>query len=212
MISALIIAGAYGVSSDPVNAETIQTQGSGSAVTSIDRSATFDSLDYLNNGTPLSDYIEDSLMISTEGDSLSGWGPTVQPYFNPFHLPLDPATQAFYFPEAGNAGWVTIETSDSEKIFGVEFLYGNGWTTGDIYGVPWGNEMGYVEWQTLNGGSVVSSGQIGPNPILALATVLGFYDMDGFDQLQVKCRIENSYPPDWQALALDDVQVQITPW
>ncbi len=82
--------------SDRVNAATIQTLDAGSAVTVIDRSATFDVLNYTHNGTPLSDYREASLRISTEGDSWSGGGPAVQPYFNPFHpMPSDPATRPF---------------------------------------------------------------------------------------------------------------------
>jgi hypothetical protein len=40
--------------------------------------------------------------------------------------------------------------------------------------------------------------------------VLGFFDPAGFDQLQVKCRIANSSPPDYQALALDNVNVMLT--
>jgi hypothetical protein len=194
----------------PAIGSTHQTLGPGSAVATIDRAATFDLLDYLHNGTSISDYVENGLFVGTSGDSLSGWGPSVQPYFNPFHLPLDPATQAFYYPDGGSLEWVTIETTDSTKLYGVEFLYGNGWTTGDITGVPWGNDRAYVEWQTLNGGTVVSSGQIGPNPTLQLGSIIGFYDPDGFDQLQVRCRIDNSVDPNLQALALDDLHVQLS--
>jgi hypothetical protein len=193
------------------NAATTQTLGTGSAVTSIDRIATFDSLDYTHNGTSLSSYTENYLLISTSGDSLSGWGPSVQPYFNPFHIPLDPATQAFYFPEAGTTEWVTIQTTDNSKIFGVEFLYGNGWTTGDIYGVPWGIDNAWVTWQTLNGGTVVSSGQIGPDPMLSVGTIIGFYDPAGFDQLLLRCNAPNQADPTIQALALDNLRVQLIP-
>ena len=93
----------------------------------------------------------------------------------------------------------------------IEFLYGNTWTTGDIYGqYPWGNNLAYVEWQTLDNGPVGSSGQIGPNPLLPVGTVLGFYDPAGFDQLQVKCLIANSSPTNYQAIALDNLFVQLT--
>lgn len=191
-------------------AVTFQTFGDGSAVTSIDRQALFTGLDYLHNGTSLSDYTEDSLIVGTSGDSFSGWGPNVQPYFNPFHVPMDPTTQAFYYPDGGSTEWVTIETADAQAIHAVEFLYGNGWTTGDIYGVPWGNNLGFVEWQTLSGGSLVSSGTIGPDPILPVGTVIGFWDVQGFDQLQVRCRIANADPA-LQALAMDDLHVQLSP-
>ena len=65
-------------------------------------------------------------------------------------------------PDPGNFDWVTIQTNDGKKIYGLEFLYGNGWTTGDIWGAyPWGNSAAYLEWKTLVGGTVVSSGQVG---------------------------------------------------
>lgn len=192
-------------------AQTYQTFGSGSAVTSIDRQANFDLLDYHHNGTPLSDYSEDSLFIRADGDSLSGWGAAVQPYFNPFHIPMNPETQAFHFPDGGSYGWETIEPTDSARIYALEFLYGNGWTTGDIYGVPWGNSNAYVDWQSLRNGSVVSSGTIGPNPQLQVGTIIGFYDPLGFDQLQMRCRISTSVDPLLQALAMDDLYVQTTP-
>jgi hypothetical protein len=179
-------------------------------VTVIDRSATFDGLDYTHNGTPLSDYTEGLLFISTDGDSTAGWGPAVQPFFNPFHLPIDPATQAFFFADWGNTAWVTIRAADTRKVFGVEFLYGNGWTTGDIYGVPWGNSSAWVDWQTMAGSTVVSSGQIGAEQTLAVGTVIGFYDPAGFDQLMVRCKAANSSPPDFQELAIDDVHVQLS--
>lgn len=192
-------------------AQTIQTFGSGSAVTSVDRQAHFNGLDYLHNGTALSDYSENSLFIRADGDSFSGWGPGVQPFFNPFHIPMDPAIQAFHFPDGGSYGWETIEPTDSATIYALEFLYGNGWTTGDIYGVPWGNNNAYVDWQTLRNGSVVSSGTIGPNPMLEVGTVIGFYDFAGFDQLQLRCKISTSADPLLQALAMDDLYVQTSP-
>ena len=56
----------------------------------------------------------------------------------------------------------------------------------------------------------MSSGTIGTNSYLALGTVPGFYDPGGFDQLQVKCRIENNSPADYQTLALDNLSVMFT--
>lgn len=189
---------------------TVQTFGSGSAVTSADRILTFNGLDYLHNGTPLSGYLENEVYVRVSGDSLAGWGPGVQPYFNPFHTALDPATQAFYFPDGGSYEWTSIQTSDSKSIYALEFLYGNGWTTGDIYGVPWGNSNAYLDWRTLKGGNVVSSGTVGPDPQLAVGTVLGFYDGNGFDELQLRCMISTSADPNLQALALDDLKIQTT--
>lgn len=191
-------------------AATVTSTGAGSSVSSIDRSATFDRLDWTHNGTPLSDYTEGLLFIGTDGDSTVGWGPSVIPPFNPFHLPMDPATQAFFFPDFGNTTQATIRTTDQKRIYAIEFLYGNGWTTGDIYGVPWGDNLGWLVWETLRGTAVVSSGQIGPNPSLPVGTIVGWYDPEGFDELHVKCVVENPTPPNFQELALDDVHVQLT--
>ncbi len=203
-------------------AATVQTEGAGSAVSIVDRATTFDDLDYTHNGTTLSDYSSNGLYVRVDGDSFAGNGPASWPYLNPFHInsPGSPPGAYYYpgggfsCPNLGSYGWVTIETTDATTIYGVEFLYGNGWTTGDIdgslTGYPWGNAGAYVEWQTLRAGTVVSSGQIGPDPVLNLGVVLGFFDPDGFDQLLVRCRHPNSYDPALQVLAMDDLNVQLT--
>ncbi len=74
---------------------TIQTIGTGSAVSSVDRAATFDGLNYQTNGIGLSDYTENQIIIGTSGDSLAGWGPGVRPYFDPFHVPGIPDPTGF---------------------------------------------------------------------------------------------------------------------
>ncbi|MCX6922797.1 MAG: hypothetical protein NT154_06230 [Verrucomicrobia bacterium] len=123
----------------------------------------------------------------------------------------NPCLISFIVISAGNNDWVTIQTTHLAKMHGVEFMYGNTWTTGDIYGTyPWGNGQAFVEWQTLVDGTVVSSGQLGVNPLLPLGTILGFYDPVGFDQLLVKCPIANSSPANYQALALDNLTVMLT--
>ena len=199
-LSSIVIGGACLVFSTHLNAATIQTLGAGSAVTSIDRSATFDAI--TSSGIALSDYIEGKLFIGANADSLLGFDPVggangPDPYF--------------YCLDGGSMGggidsWVTITTTDSAKIFGVEFLYGNSLTGGS----PWGNNNAWVTWQTLNGTTVMSSGQIGPNPLLPVGTTVGFYDPDGFDRLLVKCNVANQADPNIQALALDNLHVQLT--
>ncbi len=190
----------------PSIAQTIQTQGPGSAVTSVDRAADFNALAI--NGTPLSDYIEGAIFIGVDGDS---WvGTNSPPLFDPFHGANAP-DRAFYFPFGGSPGWTVIRTTDAKTIYAVEFMYGNGWTTGDIYGVPWGNHLAWVDWQTRRGNVVVSSGQIGVSPLLEMGTTVGFLDPSGFDELWVRCKIANAADPTLQALALDNLRIQITP-
>jgi len=207
-LAALVLAGSLLISPAQLHAGSVQTFGEGSAIKIVDRSATFDILVYSNNGTSLSDYTEGSLVIATSGDNYVG-SPSIQPYFDPFHVPGNPAPQGFLFPESGTTEWTTISTTDNQRIHGIEFLYGNGWTTGDIYGIPWGSDKAYIIWRTLRAGKVVSSGQIGPNPVLPVGTIIGFHDRKGFDQLQLKCLSPDSGNPDLQALALDNVRVAV---
>jgi len=212
-ISSIMIGVACFVFSDGVHATTIQSRGAGSAVTSIDRSATFDSLTF-GMDIPLSDYTEAGLFIGMNGDS---W--TINPA-SPANL--DPfggtnPSRAFYATYDGAKGngptdpnsWTIIRTTDSRKITGIEFMYGNTWTTGG--NPPWGNDLASVEWQTMNGGAVVSSGTDGDPAIsmLPLGTVLGFSDPAGFDELWVRSRIASSFDPNVQALALDNLDVQL---
>jgi hypothetical protein len=193
--------GACFVLSGQAAAQTIQTYGAGSAVTWTDRLATFDSI--TQSGIPLSDYTENSLFIGANADSLIGYevfgGANPSPYF----YCLDGGSMG-----GGADSWVTIYTTDSAKIYAVEFLYGNSWTNG---GGGWGNNDAWVTWQTLNGSTVASSGQAGPYGGLYVGGIIGFYDPNGFDTLQVKCNVPNQADPNIQALAMDDLHVQLGP-
>ena len=202
LMTSIVVLGVSFAFGDRVAGETIQTEGEGAAVTSIDRSATFDTLT-IDRDIPLSDYTEGGLFIGMNGDS---WTKTAPAEFDPFGG-ANP-DRAFYATYDGATGWTVIRTTDSRKIFGIEFLYGNAWTTGDIYVHPWGNSNAWVEWQTLDGATVVSSGQIGPP--LQVGTVIGFRDASGFDELWLKCQIANQADPNLQALAMDNLHVQIT--
>jgi hypothetical protein len=207
---------------DPACAGTIPTIGSGSAILSIDRSVTFDDLDFAGRETPLSDYRSGGLYVRTNGNSYYGDNArgtvlTVGIPFNPFHLTIASDYSyadiggGFYFPyekDPGNFDWVTIETTDGKKIYGLEFLYGNGWTTGQIRGpYPWGNSTAYLEWKTLVGGTVVSSGKV---DALSVGSVVGFRDSDGFDRLMVRAPHPTSVDPNFQELAMDNLKVALS--
>ena len=190
------------------NATTTQSQGPGSAVTSVDRSATFDTLTS-SNAVNLDTYSENGLRITTASTS---WGedPALA-RLDPFHG-ANGADHAFYAMANGSDTWVTIETSDSRPIFGIEFMYGNTWTTGDIFGpYPWGNHNAVVDWQTWRGDAIASSGTIGNSPLLEMGTIVGFYDADGFDRLLVRSPIASSADPNLQSIALDNLRVQLSP-
>ena len=186
--------------------QTRETVVAGAAVTVADRSAGFGRLS--SNGVALSDYTEDRLFIGTDGDSWVGEG---QPLFDPFHG-ADAPDRAFYFPYGGSPGWTEIRTTDHRLMYAVEFMYGNGWTTGDIYGqYPWGNPDGVVTWETWRAGSLVSSGNFADTWYLQMGTVIGWLDRGGFDTLLVRCTSPRSFDPNLQALALDNLRVQLTP-
>lgn len=191
-----------------LHAATTSTLGSGSAVSVVDRMATFDIINSTYTAE-LGNYKEGGLSVTT-GSQAWGADPPMAARLDPFHLPGGTDGGFFAFAN-GTAEWVVIQTTNQARMHAVEFLYGNTWTTGDVYGqYPWGNDGGYVEWQTLDNGALVSSGQVGPDPRLPMGTVIGFYDPAGFDQLQVKCRIANSSPANDQAIALDNLMVQLT--
>lgn len=51
----------------------------------------------------------------------------------------------------------------------VEFVYGNGWTTGDINGqYPWGNNAAILVWKTWLNGTLVSSGSVGDTATISV--------------------------------------------
>lgn len=194
-------------------ATTTRSVGAGSAVTVVDRSTTFDTINASYAAT-LDSYSENLLGITTS--SSDSWGTDASMLLlNPFHdVAHGPsgADHGFWATAYGSDDWLTIMTIDATKMYGIEFLYGNTWTTGDIYGVPWGNANALVEWETYLGNTLVSSGSVS---YLAMGSVLGFYDSGGIDRLLVRATIANTPPdmpsPPWQAIALDNLNVQLSP-
>jgi hypothetical protein len=188
-----------------VNAATVQTVGAGSAVSVVDRTATFDSLSSAYT-MELNSYTEGGLSITTGSQAWGADPPYMIAAMHPFGGVGEP-NLAFFGMANGTVEWVTIQTTNQALMHAVEFMYGNTWS---YQGTSWGNPGGFVEWQTWNNGLVVSSGAIGTNGYLALATILGFYDPAGFDQLLVECRHPQSADPTLQAIALDNLTVQLT--
>ncbi len=189
-----------------LTAATLQTVGPGTAVSSVDLTANFDAL----NATTvlhLESFTEGALKIFTSADS---WAAdfAMASTLDPFHG-ANGLDRTFYAISSGNNDWVTIQTTNLAVIYGVEFMYGNTWTTGNSQ-VPWGNPNAIAEWQTWKNGAMLSSGAVGPVPQLQMGTVLGFYDPAGFDQLLVRATIPSSGDPMLQALALDNLTVMLT--
>jgi hypothetical protein len=208
MIHFLLIAGACLVRDESARAATVQTLGGGSAVSVVDRLATFDALN-ASNTQELGNYSEGGLYITTGNQS---WGadPPLAAKLDPFHGATAP-DRAFFCVAWDNPEWTSIRTTNMALIHGVEFVYGNGWTTGDIYGqYPWGNNAAILIWQTWRNGIVVSSGSAGDVWMLPVGTVVGFYDSSGFDELTMKAIMLTAISTNSNALALDNLNVQLT--
>jgi hypothetical protein len=194
---------AYVLACGRVPAGTLQTTGAGLAVSVTNLSANFDAVTS-TAVIPLENYTEGGLAIITAGRS---WGAdtTMAPLLDPFHRTAS-ADRSFFALSTPISDWVTIRPANLSLMFGVEFLYGNTWTNADIQ-QPWGNSEAVVDWQTWKNGSILSSGTIGPVPMVQVGTFIGFYDAEGFDELVVRATLPTSGDPNLQALALDAVAV-----
>ena len=203
--SAIAVAAVGSLACVQLQAATTQTLGVGSAVSVADRAATFDTLTAAYTAE-LNNYTEGGLSVTTGSQAWGADPPYMIAAMHPFGGVGEP-NLAFFGMANGTVEWVTLQTTNQALMHAVEFMYGNTWSH---QGTSWGDAGAFVEWQTLNNGLVVSSGAIGTNGYLALATILGFYDPAGFDQLLVKCRHPQSVDPNLQAIALDNLTVQLT--
>ncbi len=119
--------------------------------------------------------------------------------------------RAFFCVSWDNPEWTSIRTANNAVIHGVEFVYGNGWSTGDIYGpYPWGRDDAVLIWETWRAGTNVSSGSIGDPGALPVGTIVGFYDPVGFDELLMKAVMRPVATTNSNALALDNLNVMLT--
>jgi hypothetical protein len=177
-------------------AGTVQTVGAGSAVATVDLSDDFNSFP----NSDLSVYTADGLSVTTAGFE---WDTNLEPFGGAGD------GSGFYYPGNGAAGWTTIETDDQSLMSGVEFLYGNGWLNGSYEGLNtvFGSDTAVLYWQTLDGNTVESSGSV----VLPVGTVVGFSDPAGFEELQVSATAGPECPPGENALALDNLVVQLAP-
>lgn len=188
-----------------MTAATVSMAGAGTAVSVVDLAATFDSLTATNQ-RELGNYTEGGLRVTTGNQS---WGadPPLAAKLDPFQGAGAP-DRAFFCVAWENPEWTSIRTTNHAVIHGVEFMYGNGWTTGDIYGpYPWGNANAVLEWQTWRNGTNVSAGSV---PYLPMGSIAGFYDPSGFDELWLKATIANAANTNDNALALDNLSVMLT--
>ena len=174
-------------------ASIIQTIGAGTAVTTVDREATFDTV---QTGTNLNGYTEDHLLISVNDIAFTNFDPTGGSGLGGF-------SGGFHYPAAGAAGGTLITTTDNAEISGIEFNVGSG------YGSP----TTYFAYEAFKNGVSDGSGAFA----VESGSVLGFSDPSGFNELYIgaydslaQAQSANVLT-DFQAVAIDNVKVQLQP-
>lgn len=169
-----------------VSATPIVTFGTGSAVTSIDRIATFDAITavYMD----ISNYTENMINVSVIDSEGSYVG------FDAF---LDGTYTQFLYGYGGNDSYATITTTDTAIMTGLEFKIGHGS----------GQDLANTVWETYLNGSITGSGTF----TTKRGNIVGWSDQTGFDELRV-----GAYGYDYtalgqeQSIAIDDLAVQAT--
>lgn len=159
------------------HAGPMYVSGDGSAVTSVDRFASFDSL---NIGDDLSAYSEDGVNVFV--DDVHGVFPGS--YF---------AAEGY---DAGSVGdsLYSISAADSATFYGVEFLL-----------LDWGYESTGWDtfvWETYLDGILTGTGTF-TTP--GDATIMGWFDGDGMDELRV-----GSFNGHNNGLWFDNLEMQTT--
>jgi len=183
----LLIPFSYG----PLTATPVFSTGAGSAVSVVDRSATFDSVaDY----TPLENYSEGGLRISVQDYAYTSFSPA--PGFS----------GGFHYPSGGALGPTVIAPADSVLMYAIEFNIGSGFVN-QVGGT------GYFAWETRMGATTTGGGWFTAD--ISVAQVAGFADPDGFDMLLVanyqslETAMAGIDPGGYQALAIDNLNVQV---
>jgi len=178
VVSLIILTG----STNLAHAVTVFSTGAGSAVSTVNRIATFDSINA--NGLSLLGYTEDSLIISVDDISFVG--------FDAF---TDGVGSMFHYGNGGNTAFVTITPTDNVDFVGLEFKAGLG-NSQDLF----------LTWETYRNNVLTGSGQ----EQVPRGTIVGFSDVLGFDELRVAAHLNSGDNfGDHQAIAIDDLKVQL---
>ncbi|HEX6958646.1 MAG TPA: PEP-CTERM sorting domain-containing protein [Ferrovibrio sp.] len=145
------------------NAAPVLSFGAGGAVTSADRTATFDSV---TGGTDLSAYTEDSLSITVPDTAYVSFDPDGA---------ATSFSGGFHFVFGGHPRYTAITTTDGERMSGVEFALGSGFVA-DL-----SDTIAAFAYEVLRDGSSIGSGFLD----VALGTIVGISDDLGFDELRI---------------------------
>jgi len=166
----------------------------GLTVTTVDRSATFDSLNGMGL-INLSSYNEDSLFVTANNSARAN--------FVAFPS-LDSRTIGYHYGNGGDSAYVTIKGTDSAVFTAVDFLLGDGYVTAG------GSRS--LRWESYLNGVITGSGH---ETGLLHGQYVGWTAPAGFDELRVAAAPEDDVPSpgfgNWQAIAIDDLRVQAIP-
>ncbi len=171
------------------NAQVTLTSGAGSAVTSVDRIATFDTV---ITGTNLAAYTEGNLIIRVAQTAFIGF---------------DPANGAggfsggFHYPSGGITNATDILAADGADIKAIEFNIGTGFT---------GNYPPDFHYFIYNNGVLLGDSFF----TAPVGSVVGFKANVTIDEIRLGAYADaatalTATPTTYQALAIDNLKVQI---
>lgn len=146
-------------------------------------SATFDGLTV--DHTDLSGYVEDGVSVSM---------------IDPDGSYNDGSFSEVYYGWGGNFNWATISLVGGGRIFGLDFLLGDGHGGG-----PFGAGTTNLIWETFEGATATGFGDID----LARGTTVGWTDTVGFTSIRVAAYGYGGIDSfgQFQAIAIDDLHI-----
>lgn len=171
------------------NAQIILTFGAGTAVTVIDRAATFNSV---VTGTDLTDYSENNLSITIPDSAYLDFPPNTG------------FSSGYHYPFSGANAPTVIKTTDALEIQALEFNIGTGY----------GGSEHYFAYEVLDDGLPVAQGSFSLNA-RAGSVVVGLRDVTaGFDEVrfanyQTLQEAMAGIGSGLNGLAIDNLNVQI---
>ena len=188
--SRLFVAAAFAVVSFSTCsfATVTQSLGVGSAVSSIDASADFESISALNENP----YAEGGLEFSRTNLSFNNNGCGYAGCLGVAGFYPGFSDNYMYGSLKGKGGFFEMSVEGGRLFYGLEFVAGAGWD--DFSGITF-------SWEAFKGGLLVGSGTFK----LSSVSVVGFSDIDGFDTLRYTNYVDAI---DETAPAFDSVRAQ----
>ena len=170
------------------SAAVVQTFGSGSSVKTVTNSANF-----AGNTALANNYVENGLVFSFTGSANnSGCGYAgINCYDDPSEL--SSSFEGNYMSTSGEGAYLKVARADGADIQGIEFAAGSGYL----------NLNGF--WRTFNNGVQTGMGNFSRGD----GTVLGLFDIAGFDEVRYFAFSTANRQSGFSAPAFDQVVVGV---